>query len=816
MLNTSSEVYKVVDPSQRNEKWINNCITYLRRDWRSIVNPITNAVNKDLLFSKQNMALTMSMFKEKGDFLKTRPIVPLPLLENIKNALVEEITRNPPKMELKANDATALSDKQFDMVLLRLKSMQESIVNDLNKRVGDPPEVIGKDKFKTNIDEFYRMNLDPNDPEDVNFYEQNNFPKLKYEIAGQKLIDIILKLNRFDEDTIEEFVIDILADKVICFEVFVDKITGEIKYDYIYPETFYGIFGKKSDGRDDICKGWERSVTLNEFLERVGNEFDWDRDWGHLLWAINYRNNLSYTGFIRNNITYDISNNVDLCRTMGLENSAPNLLEWSLAYTYEIYLGRIQFKVPEVTATYLKKKGDPDYVAEVSTDFQPTKEQQVKGYQTESWYRQQVYESYFLATTKVSQWIYGWGKCTYQTLYGANDEYAAGTIWSYRMRGKSAVELAMPYIQLCNDAFYKMVWAVYEAHPDWEVYQVEELTELAKVMFSKVGEIGQNTTKNLAQVKTQLTDIIKYFRNNLVKLKTIPRVDGKPFPQMNNVPVTEKRGLDPIAIAMQSVCDYAENQLARKLGFNDIRWDGNIDNARKGLGQGKMEMDQSMTNTGYIFRMIQYLKQHTCTTTLTMSQDIVKFKDTLPYKYIKNLIGVEDFENLKLLEDFAAHRYSLLFENYSATLERQMFQQLVRQSMDTGDGRGGINVIEAGMLLEMEDWKAGLRKLAFFKYKAEKQKRKHELELIRINQENSMALKKAEFDFEKMKIDGDIQKTSITARASVAVAQISAKSKVDVKEMANLNEPIKQNIKTDGDVRVVQEKANAEAQKPLV
>lgn len=817
MLNTSAEIYKVVDPSQRDAKWVDECITSVRRYWKPIINQVANAVNKDYLFSKQSMTPTIAMFKEKGDFLKTRPIVPLPLLENIKNALVEEITRNPPKMELKANDATALSDKQFDMVLLRLKAKQEAIINELNAKVGDPPEVIGNDKFKTNINEFYRMNLDPNDPEDVNFYEQNNFPKLKYEIAGQKLIDIILKLNRFDENAIEEFIIDILADKVICMDVFVDQITGELKYEYIYPETFYGIFGKKNNGSDDIATGYENSVNVNKFLEKVGNAFDWERDWTKLLWAINFRNGFTYTGFRRNNVVYDVQNlGGDTAQLMGLQGANQSYLEWNIAYTYEVYIGKIQFVIPNVTATYLKRRTDNAIIREVNYDYQLNTIEETEGYQTESWYQQKTYESYYIATSGISQWVFNWGACPYQQLYGANDEYSRGTLKYYRQRGKSAVELSLPYIQLCNDAFYKMVWAVYEAHPDWEVYQVEELTELAKVMYSKVGEIGQNTAKNPSQIKTQLTEVIKYFRNNLVKLKTIPRVDGKPMPQMNNVPVTEKRGLDPIAIAMQSVCDYAENQLARKLGFNDVRWDGNVDNARKGLGQGKMEMDQSLTNTGYIFRMIEYLKEMVCTSTLTIAQDIVRYKDTLPYKFIQNLIGVEDFENLKLLEDFAAHRYAIIFENYSATLERQTFIQLVRQSMDTGDGRGGIGIIEAGILLSTEDYKQGLRKLAYFKYKADKLKRKQELQLLQSQQENALALKAADKDLEVTKINGKLQETSMITKAQIAVAQINAKNKVDVKNIQGLQEPIKQDLKTQSDSKLIQEQADADAQKALV
>lgn len=814
MISDSFEVYTVVDPDKRDAKWIDMCVTSLRRRWQPLVNAVINRQNKDILFSTYDMDATKAMFKDKGDFVKTKPIIPLPLLENAKNELIESIMRNPPKMELKANDATALTDKQYDMVLLRHKAQQEAIVNKINKSVGYPPEVIGNDKFRTNIQEFYRMGLDPSDPEDIQFYEQNDFPKLKYEIAGQKLINTILKNNRFDEDTIEEFVIDILANKVICMDIYVDQITGEIKYKYLYPETFYGIFGKQNDGKDDICKGFEESVSVNEYLERVGNSFDWDRDWSKLLWAINFRNGWTFTGFRRNGMEYNIWNTPDTAKAMGLDSSQQqNICNWNQAYTYQVYLGKIEFKVPNVTAAYLKKGGE--VLSEVTPNFQLNQTEQSDKYQVESWYQQKVYQAYYLSTSSISQYIVNWGEYTYQTLYGANDEYAAGGIWYYRGRGKSAAELAIPYIKLCNDAFYKMLWAVYEAHPDWEVYQVEELTELAKVMFKQVAAVSQNSAKNTAQMQDQLTNIIKYFRNNLVKLKTIPRVDGKPVVQMNNTPVKEHRGLDPIAIAMQSVCMWAENQLRQKLGFNDLRWDGNIDNPRKGLGQNELEQQQSNNNTGYIFRMIQFLKEHICTSTLTKAQDIVKFKESIPYKWIKRLLGDETFENLKLLEDFAAHRYGITVENYNAQFEKQVFQQMIMRSMDTGDGRGGLSAIEVGLLLADEDWKSGLKKLAYFKYKQEKKLRKQAIQDMQFKQQGDQQLRQMDIQMKQMEIQGLLQGKQMDADAIKYSADQSKAGKVETKQLQNQNELPKIDAKTQADKNLMEKEAELKQQESL-
>lgn len=815
MINTSFEVYKVVRESEMDAKWCNDCVSWLRRDWRPIVNIINNAINKNYLFSRQSMEETVALFKERGDFMKIRNnvLLPLPILENVKNIFVEELTKNPPKAELTATDPAAFLDKQYDINLFKTKGMHERNMNRINTKVGEPPEIVGKDKFKGSMEGLENMELDPNDPDDQNFFYQNN--RMKYEIAGQSLVNSIMQLGRFDEDTIEDFVIDILSDKVICMDVYVDKITGEIKYDYIYPETFYGLFGKRSDGSDDVCKGYQKTVTVNEFLQKAGNNFVWDRDWRKLLWAINYRAANTYTGFIVNNVQYSCLGNEGWMGEAGIPlNTQGNLVEWTLAYTYEIYMGKIQWKVPQVTSNYKYKESDPTFTpASMPNDYQLTEQDETEGYQLESFYQQQTYEAYFIATSSVSQWIYGWGKVYHQLLHGVNDEYSSGTLQYYRKRGLSAVELSIPYLKLANDAFYKMVWAVYEAHPDWEVYQVEELTQLAKVMYSQAGAITPNAKPN--DVQNQLTKLIKYFKNNLVKLKAIPRVDGKPQVGMNNTPVKEHRGLDPIAIAMQAVTIWAEQQIFSKLGINDLR-QGNIANAREGFKQNELETKFSMNVTGYVYRMVSYMKNRVATTTLLLSQDIIKFGSSIPYKWIKKLVGEETFENLKILGDFAAHRFGIVIKDINTAEDKQKIEQAATMALDKGDGRGGLTFDEWFMITSAEDYKLAAKMLTFLKLKADKKKRKQELDTLKIQQDNAMQLKQMESQMMQREQQVELAKTKMIADAQVQVATLNNQSKLEIKQLGVDSENPKQQARTESQEQIIKTKADVEAQKALV
>lgn len=822
MINSSFDVYKTVRESEMDAKWCNDCVTVLRRDWRQLVNPVTNAINKNYLFSSQNMAETIALFKERGDFLKIRQNIlsPLPIFENIKNLFIEEITKNPPKVELTATDPQASLDRQYDINLFKLKGRHERAMNQINAKIGNPTtHKIGKDKFKGSMEGFDNMELDPNDPDDQTFFSQNN--RMKYEIAGQSLVNNIMKLGRFDKDTIEDFVIDILSDKVEVMDVYVDKITGEIKHDYIYPETLFGLFGKRSDGSDDVCRGWEKPVTVNEFLQRVGNNFIWDRDWKKLLWAINYRSNQVYTGFVVNNVRFDCAGagNQTLAAEAGIPAGAKsNLIQWTLAYTYEIYMGKISWKVPQVTSNYKYKPEDQNVTpASMPNDYQITEQDEVEGYQLKSYYQQQTYEAYYISTSAVSQWIYGWGKTYHQLLHGANDEFSDHTIQYYRKRGLSAVELAMPYIKLANDAFYKMVWAVYEAHPDWEVYQVEELTALAKVMYSQAASTTGNAKPN--DVQSQLTKLIKYFRDNLVKLKAIPRVDGKPQVGLNNTPVKEHRGLDPIAIAMQAVTTWAETQIMQKLGINDLR-QGNIANAREGFKQNELETKFSMNVTGYVYRMIQYMKERIATTDLLLAQDIIKFgnvngNESIPYKWIKKIVGQDNFEGLKSIQDFAAHRYGIIVTDENVALDKQKILSAADMSLDKGDGRGGLSFDEWFMVTQVEDFKQAAKLLTYMKLKASKKKRKEELETLKIQHDNTMAEKAEDKEIENIKQQGELAKTKMVTETQRYVVDKTVEGKIDVKAMTNEAETPKQDAKANANKSILQEKANLEQQKAI-
>lgn len=815
------ESQKEIDPSKKDAAWINKITGRLRFDWRQLVSTQRAAENRAYLDSLQSMEKIICSFKDK-QFKKDTNFIPLGIWNRIVNILIEEIRKMPPKVQLKASDAMAEIDKNNDIELFKLKQFHEQNINSINAKVGEPNEYVGDDNFQSNIlKEFKRLNLDPNDPEDVDFFQQNDFPRLKYEEAGQKLLNIIFKENRFDQERVMDYVRDVLATYCLCQQTYVDELTGQILFEHIYPEEAYGIWSDKRDGSNDPCQGWLKNQTVRQWLGKVGNKFNWDKDWMQLLWAINYANDTKYTGFIRGGVTYSAQNaqGVNFNASFANEsewakfNSFPAAnLDWSLAYTYKVFVGYIEFSSIDATATYLKQRDNGELVPRpVDFNYFLGDSKETTEYDKESYYNEQMYKTYFLATSSTTQYIYNWGKVYYQQLYGAYDQFAKGTLMYYRLEGTSPVDISKFYIDFANLCAYRMKWVVYHAKPKKEQYIIPELIKVAKSMQRL---FPQNAQSKVPSIDNILTQLINWKRENFIDLRDFPEVEGKPIPTI--YPQEGAReGIDPLALGLQAVEQWAEAQIAEKVGLNDLRL-GAIQNTREGYKQGMQEMESSYNSTGYLFRCIEFMKEYTAHTVLNYSQDIVRFKDSIPYQWLLKLMGEDEFENLKLLKDFAAHRYAIIIGDDNSMVQRKKVEQAADLALNARDGAAGITLPEWGLVIGEEDWRKALKMLAYFQYKADKKAHQQAMQLQQQQQQNAMQLKAMDGKLEQQKSTTILQGKQIDAKATVVAAQIAAKSKMDVKEIQEASNVPKQDAKTESAKQLIDAKANAKQQESLV
>lgn len=794
--------YINLDP-KKGYDYFQLAITTLRRDWRQIVN-IQNAIYwRELLDGRQSIHNVIESFADK-DFKKHANIKPLAIMSVFVNEMVENIKQSPPKVELRAEDPSSLDMKAKDIQLLKNRKILENDRSALQAKVGMPPYQLPTDSYKGNVQKFDEMGFNENDDDDINFFSQN-YHELNYTIGGQQLINSILKLARFDKGMITKYVRDAMALNTICGDSYVDRITGEIKTEYIYPEEYFNIPSDTEDGADDICKGFQRSVTIGEFLRRVGSDFDWYNDWPYLIWAINYHNNSKYTGFLRNNIGYDCIGNVNLTGRAGVQEGwNSSLLDWSVAYRYKVYMGKIQWICPEATETYLKSKKDGSYVSGIPYNY-PMKNKKMKAeYETESWYQFQLYESYFLATTSLSQYIFSYGKTYHQVLEGVNDEYCRWTLWHYQNQGKSISEIAEPYINLANFTFYRMLWAVYKAKPEEDQYMIEELLEISKGVQRLFPQV--NTSNTQIKLDDILSQLIQFQREKSIRLRTYPKAEGRTIPQLASLK-SERAGIDPVATAMQQIMQWAQQMIAIETGINSMRIGANPP-SRESTKSEENTIENSERSTNYVYRMIQYMKEHLATTSTLYAQDIVRFKDSLPYDWILKLIGQEKTDAIGMLDDFAAHRYSIFVEDMSDI----QLKQDIKAASSVALQQKTITYDQWFVINTTADVKRGWQLLSFLQRKQDKKIRKQAIQ----DQQIALQMEQAKHQMKMEEINAtgnfELRKADITAKGVVAAAQIQSQGRINVKELQVESEIPKVQAKSDGQIQVDKEKKNLESQ----
>jgi hypothetical protein len=807
MTGTGSYTYEEVDPSKKDAVWANRIIEIHRMNWRRLVNVIRGIEDRNLLYSNQPLTKVAESFQD-AEFKRDVEFIPLPIMEAFVNAVVEELTKRPPRTELKAIDPTAISEKEKDVNLLKNRRVLERDISTYRQQVGEPPYKMPYSNFNGNVKEFDNMGLDENDPEDINFYVEN-FQKLMYEIGGQALLDSVLKVNKFDESTLRKIVKDIFAFKAICTQVYVDKITGEIKTRYVDPTICYGVFGDTNDGKNDACRGWQDNITVMEWLQMVGNEFDWYKEWRYLLWGINFCNGTKFTGFIRDGVTYDCCFNGQWTAEMGLDGVEQNMMDWSQAYTYKVFSGYIEWRSIDATATYLKSNSRPNYAEPIPYHYELKKKKEIKEYYKESFYQQQWYSSYFLATSSLTQWIYSFQKVYLQQLEGANDEYSNGTLCYYQEEGKSAVEIAKPYLQPANFAYYRMLWLIYKTKPDQEEYLLNELITLAKGLKREFPQMaGVNNTPSFDSI---LDQVIQYQRKSHIRIRVFPEVEGRTIPQL---PPEGKRpgtgGLDPVAIAMQSVTQWAEMQIGIKIGINPMRLGANPP-SRESTESEMNTIQYSFNTTGYIYRMVQYLKEHIAICILNYSQDIIKYKESLPYKWLMRIVGNESLEYLKVLDKFCAHRMGIFIWDYNRIIEKDKIMQAANIAL----AKGTLRQDEWFILNSTDDPKRANAILSRMMRIREKKQAEQQMQQLQMQDQIAQKQYEREKDLIMTKGEIDLQVEQIRAKSFIASAQIQAENKVNVKELQVASEQPKIAAKAEAQKSVEQNKKNLEEQKPL-
>src|ERR1044072_1750760 len=112
-----------VDPKKKNIEWANKIVRELRLNMEYLVDPERANENMQYLLGKQDMTQVKKMFK---DWTKAGiSFRQLALMEKVRNVMIEEMENEDLYVELKAQDPTAVDQREGDRKLLKNRKMIE-------------------------------------------------------------------------------------------------------------------------------------------------------------------------------------------------------------------------------------------------------------------------------------------------------------------------------------------------------------------------------------------------------------------------------------------------------------------------------------------------------------------------------------------------------------------------------------------------------------------------------------------------------------------------------------------------------------------
>lgn len=692
--------YFETDPNKKDAAWANNVITKLRTYWKPLYSSAEAKENMDIILSRYNMASVMKMFKDPKKL--GMEFLGISIMEKVRNILIGESTKAGVTANINCLDPVGEHQRKKDISLLTHRKDIEELLSHLQTSIGLPEynmhtakNVSGKSPYHGNLEQFDELGLDSSNPADRGYFVKAWY-RLKHEMDAQQIVNAFLNYNEVSEN-IENWVNDLLAKKVISKQAYVNEMTGAYTIGYQSPESIRLIPGRKANGKDAVCIGYEENCTVADVIKKIGNTFDMNEEWSYLVNAVNFANKTDFTGL------WDGNGNI----MYGAATDAKNAGSCALIsdfLTFKIQMGYIEFKSLNESVY----KMGVDYHGNLrmySRDVNYVNED--SGYKKESRFNEYTYKSYFFATSTNTQRLYKYGKLYHQLITGAEDEYSSFSIGFKKVTGPTVAEVARPWIEIAQEAFTKYRWMVRRAKPKGRSYNYESLVQIGKHMVKE------------GNSKQQVHEVIKMFEEGINEIFTIPKVDGQrvgggiiPNQDLPN-------GLDATAITFQAIVDWATNKIKDDLGINDIR----EAYSPKQNDVYKLQMatlESSRNATQYIGGTIDALMRDVAKDCLLTIQDIVSYKESLAYKFLLDMVGESTIQSIEDLDNIAMHRYGTFVNNFSTYVERQKMLTDTEQAWMAGE----ITYDTKLLINSIDDYRKAAYILSFEKQRADKLKEK--------------------------------------------------------------------------------------------
>lgn len=730
-------------------------VTHLRQSMGYIVSQERAKINKTYLYGLQDMNEIKSMFRDpKKAGIK---FWQLATMEKIRNVLIAEEENQGIHFELKAVDATAVNQRMRDQLLLENRGWIDATMTGVNSMMGLPPFNMLKEKglFAGNVGDFDKMGLDSSNLQDLNYFFAQHY-RLLYEMVGEEPVNFFIEYNELDE-MLPLLMNDIIAVKALGMRANVNDITGAIDYKYLAPENIKAIRGKRRDFKDASAIGYEQSMSVQDVIKLIGNEFDYDRDIEELLRAVSTSAQRNYTGIISGNQIY--------------WGTKENPIDYGEFLNYQVMMGYVEWKEIDASAHKVSKSNKRgQFGLRPISIFSEVTANSV--YEKDVRYYETTYKAYYLSFGMYAQRLYKYGKLSYQMTEGVEDEYSNFSIIAMQEFGKSAVEVAMPWIEMIEKAVKKMEFMINKAKPPGRLFNYESIFDIAKTLYPKVKpELGVDM-------------VLKLFTESSNELYTLPKVNGQPVGGGAQVNFDIPHGISDAVMKFKEIYDWANGNILNDLGISPYR-SVYQPGERDSPGVQNQVNDYSIKATQYMHKMVVNVVKNLGKRTLCFVQDIIQFKDvnTVPYKFLVNAVGDATMEQLKNIGNTSLHRFGVFVHGINMAADKQQQKAIALQALQKGD----IGYEQWLLINSIASPKKAMMVLAYEKLRTERvqaqnqarqsqslvdlENTKHNNKLRELNLEGILGIKRENMrgywyaEGQKIRADADVAKLKMTLNA---------------------------------------------------
>lgn len=769
------------EESERDERWCQDIIRLMVSNLNPLVLQTNYDLGNDVLFGVFPKTNVEKLFKGKiMEAMKAKLSgSTVYFFEKIRNAVIDERINANLSVTLNSLDPEKEVKKKSDRELLINRKGIESLTDEITGNNGMPPVRFKGDDFHGNVDDFDQEGFDEMDNENVKDFFDSRWG-LNSELQLQNVVNAIFRLNQVTRKY-DKYINDILICLRVCSQVYVDEVEGKIKIEYLCP-TDVDVLGITDENDQKGAQGFRvrKTTNIRGLIRRFGDSFSFNDNWQDLLRTVNFGRADQYTGIYENDMLIVGSGDTKNCITLQ------QFLDFSVTYSY------VEFRVINGNTKY---KGGDKFGNLISV----SKANHIDGLTKETKYKEDTYRAYFLDIGEPLPKIIKWGKLFLQPTEGVYDEYSGFSILVNGRKGIPMVDILKPFYHMMQVSFTMFEMLVNDVKPDGYIYNYDAIVKVAQHL--------QEAKDTPDDIRDAIGNLMAQFQESPNMLTVTPTDDTDNIIGGDAFGVKEKKnGLNKAAEDLMKIMDWCEMKATDYLGTQGIE----LAEAKDGFKLSLENRRRTRAATAFIdFILLNHIEDQ-ATAVLSYAQDISKYKDIAPYKYLENLVGPIVIEFLNKIKK-SPHRYATFLDTFNNDIQLLELRQMAQS--DHQNGR--ISLEQYALVVSFENIKQAIFYLSQERKKADKKRQKDSQNAFQAGQAEKEAQLEREMKLENLKGEWRAKSEEFRSNGFIQAAQINVQGQIAAKQMQEDGQNKRLADNANNEVAKIAENADRKAQEPV-